>query len=129
MFMYAQVFAFFVSFLIVDNFAERLSAEISLKLTTTPNLDTPKSPPEAPKNNESPDKYKDILSYLDNVEDSCERTLLETRRSMPDTNRSEVEFVVEPDIAEDVPKYFNYLFTYLFSPVYAQPFSAGFPIC
>lgn len=52
----------------------------------------------------SPDKLQDILSYLDNVEDSCEKTLLETRRSIPESNRSEVEFVVEPDIAEDVPK-------------------------
>lgn len=51
-----------------------------------------------------PDKLQDILSYLDNVEDSCEKTLLETRRSIPESNRSEVEFVVEPDIVEDVPK-------------------------
>ncbi|XP_023296263.2 centrosomal protein of 131 kDa isoform X1 [Lucilia cuprina] len=87
-----------------DNLAERVNSEMNLKLSTTPSIGTPHSPPETAKGKESPDKYKDILSYLDNVEDSCEKTLMETRRSMPDTNRSEVEFVVEPDIAEDVPK-------------------------
>lgn len=39
------------------------------------------------------------------MENSCDKTLLETRRSIPESNRSEIEFVVEPDIAEDVPKY------------------------
>lgn len=87
-----------------DNYAERVNTEMNLKLSSTPSLDTPHTTKEFEKSAESPDKYKDILSYLDNVEDSCEKTLMETRRSMPDTNRSEVEFVVEPDIAEDVPK-------------------------
>ncbi|KAM7343644.1 centrosomal protein dilatory [Cochliomyia hominivorax] len=87
-----------------DNFAERVNTDMNLKLSTTPSLETPHSAKEFEKTSESPDKFKDILSYLDNVEDSCEKTLMETRRSMPDTNRSEVEFVVEPDIAEDVPK-------------------------
>ncbi|XP_075167994.1 centrosomal protein dilatory [Haematobia irritans] len=88
-----------------DNFAERMNSEMDLKISSTPSVGTPHPTGESstlvPK---SPDKFKDILSYLDNVEDSCEKTLLETRRSMPDTNRTEVEFVVEPDIAEDVPK-------------------------
>lgn len=77
---------------------------MNLKLNSTPIVATPHNQSNATKTADSPDKYKDILSYLDNVEDSCEKTLLETRRSMPDSNRSEVEFVVEPDIAEDVPK-------------------------
>uniref|UniRef100_A0A1B0C0L0 5-azacytidine-induced protein 1 n=1 Tax=Glossina palpalis gambiensis TaxID=67801 RepID=A0A1B0C0L0_9MUSC len=52
-------------------------------------------------NSKIPDnKLQDILSYLDNVEDSCEKTLLETRLTKP----SEIGFVVEPDIVEDVPK-------------------------
>uniref|UniRef100_A0A1I8P6U8 Centrosomal protein of 131 kDa n=1 Tax=Stomoxys calcitrans TaxID=35570 RepID=A0A1I8P6U8_STOCA len=88
-----------------DNFAERMNSEMDLKISSTPSIGTPHPTGESsvvpPK---SPDKFRDILSYLDNVEDSCEKTLLETRRSMPDTNRTEVEFVVEPDIAEDVPK-------------------------
>lgn len=77
---------------------------MDLKLCTTPSVSSPHNHHESSKSLQSPDKYKDILSYLDNVEDSCEKTLMETRRSMPDSNRTEVEFVVEPDIAEDVPK-------------------------
>ncbi|XP_055372788.1 centrosomal protein of 131 kDa [Condylostylus longicornis] len=53
---------------------------------------------------ESSDKLKDILEYLEDVENDCDRTLLETRRSIPETNRTEIEFSIEPDIAEDVPK-------------------------
>jgi len=45
------------------------------------------------------------LAYLNNVESSCDKTLMETRRSMPDSNRSEVEFVVEPDVTDEVPKW------------------------
>ncbi|EDV98126.1 GH22846 [Drosophila grimshawi] len=86
-----------------DNFAERLPSELNLKLdsrcetaeTTSQNGD---------RATESGDKYKDILAYLNNVESSCDKTLMETRRSMPDSNRSEVEFVVEPDITDEVPK-------------------------
>ncbi|XP_061393155.1 centrosomal protein of 131 kDa [Musca vetustissima] len=87
-----------------DNLAERMNSEMDLKLSTTPSVGTPHPTTESEKPPKSPDKFRDILSYLDNVEDSCEKTLLETRRSMPDSNRTEVEFVVEPDIAEDVPK-------------------------
>ncbi|XP_011292941.1 centrosomal protein of 131 kDa [Musca domestica] len=87
-----------------DNLAERMNSEMDLKLSTTPSVGTPHPTNESEKPPKSPDKFRDILSYLDNVEDSCEKTLLETRRSMPDSNRTEVEFVVEPDIAEDVPK-------------------------
>uniref|UniRef100_A0A1A9UD99 5-azacytidine-induced protein 1 n=1 Tax=Glossina austeni TaxID=7395 RepID=A0A1A9UD99_GLOAU len=55
-------------------------------------------------NSQTPDnKLQDILSYLDNVEDNCDKTLLETRLAIP-TNLSEVGFVVEPDIVEDLPK-------------------------
>lgn len=82
---------------------------MQLKICSTPSVDTPHNATSLKSDNtvpstSSPDKYHDILSYLDNVEDSCEKTLMETRRSMPDSNRSEIEFVVEPDIAEDVPK-------------------------
>ncbi|XP_073845616.1 centrosomal protein dilatory isoform X2 [Musca autumnalis] len=87
-----------------DNLAERMNSEMDLKLSITPSVGTPHPTTESEKPPKSPDKFRDILSYLDNVEDSCEKTLLETRRSMPDSNRTEVEFVVEPDIAEDVPK-------------------------
>ncbi|GBP09253.1 Centrosomal protein of 131 kDa [Eumeta japonica] len=45
--------------------------------------------------------YDEIVSVIKEIEEDKKK---ETRRSMPDTNRSEVEFVVEPDIAEDVPK-------------------------
>lgn len=48
--------------------------------------------------------FRDILQYLDNVESSCDKTILETRRSIPESSRSEIEFAIEPDIAEDVPK-------------------------
>lgn len=78
---------------------------MNLKLNSIPiTSHTTYNSNDTTKSSDSPDKYKDILSYLDNVEDSCEKALMETRRSMPDSNRSEVEFVVEPDIAEDVPK-------------------------
>uniref|UniRef100_A0A0A1XT81 5-azacytidine-induced protein 1 n=1 Tax=Zeugodacus cucurbitae TaxID=28588 RepID=A0A0A1XT81_ZEUCU len=89
-----------------DNYAERAANELELKLNTTPDMVTlPASSGEkTDEASKSPDKYKDILSYLDTVEDSCDRTLLETRRSIPESNRSEIEFVVEPDVAEDVPK-------------------------
>ncbi|TMW52960.1 hypothetical protein DOY81_001993 [Sarcophaga bullata] len=88
-----------------NNFAERVTTEMNLKLNSTPMTShTNHNPNDTTKSSDSPDKYKDILSYLDNVENSCEKALMETRRSMPDSNRSEVEFVVEPDIAEDVPK-------------------------
>uniref|UniRef100_A0A0K8V8E0 5-azacytidine-induced protein 1 n=1 Tax=Bactrocera latifrons TaxID=174628 RepID=A0A0K8V8E0_BACLA len=89
-----------------DNYAERAANELELKLNTTPDTVTLPASNEqkTAETSKSPDKYKDILSYLDTVEDSCDRTLLETRRSIPESNRSEIEFVVEPDIAEDVPK-------------------------
>ncbi|XP_017476876.1 PREDICTED: centrosomal protein of 131 kDa [Rhagoletis zephyria] len=90
-----------------DNYAERAANELELKLNTQPDTVTLPSTRSELTNNDtskSPDKYTDILNYLDNVEDSCDRTLLETRRSIPESNRSEMEFVVEPDIAEDVPK-------------------------
>ncbi|XP_012162496.1 centrosomal protein of 131 kDa [Ceratitis capitata] len=90
-----------------DNYAERAVNELELKLNSTTDtvaLPSARSEKIAEAETESPDKYKDILTYLDTVEDSCDRTLLETRRSIPESNRSEMEFVVEPDIAEDVPK-------------------------
>lgn len=86
-----------------DNFAERLPIELNLK------LDSRSETAETVSQNddrvpESGDKYKDILAYLNNVENSCDKTLMETRRSIPDSNRSEVEFVVEPDVTNEVPK-------------------------
>ncbi|XP_055906450.1 centrosomal protein of 131 kDa isoform X2 [Eupeodes corollae] len=87
-----------------DNYAER-TVENELKLNSIAQLDPDEiEPPTSSNNAKSPDKYRDILSYLDDVENSCDKTLLETRRSIPESNRSEIEFVVEPDIAEDVPK-------------------------
>ncbi|XP_017012476.3 centrosomal protein of 131 kDa [Drosophila takahashii] len=86
-----------------DNFSERIPSELNLKLDSrcetaeTVTLSEGAVP-------ESGDKYKDILAYLNNVESSCDKTLMETRRSMPDSNRSEVEFVVEPDVTDEVPK-------------------------
>ncbi|ALC42444.1 dila [Drosophila busckii] len=87
-----------------DNYAGRLPSELNLKLDSrTASVET------VSQNNgsvvpESGDKYKDILAYLNNVESSCDKTLMETRRSMPDSHRSEVEFVVEPDVTDEVPK-------------------------
>ncbi|XP_032293048.1 centrosomal protein of 131 kDa isoform X1 [Drosophila virilis] len=86
-----------------DNFAERLPSELNLKLDSrAETADTVSQ--NGDKMPESGDKYKDILAYLNNVESSCDKTLMETRRSMPDSNRSEVEFVVEPDVTDEVPK-------------------------
>ncbi|XP_067633573.1 centrosomal protein of 131 kDa [Eurosta solidaginis] len=87
-----------------DNYAEKAVNELELKLNMQP-YTVPSTRSElTTESSKSADKYKDILTYLDDVEDSCDRTLLETRRSIPESNRSEIEFVVEPDIAEDVPK-------------------------
>ncbi|KAH8270754.1 hypothetical protein KR018_000201 [Drosophila ironensis] len=86
-----------------DNFSERLPSELNLKLDSrcetaeTVTLSETAVP-------ETGDKYKDILAYLNNVESSCDKTLMETRRSIPESNRSEVEFVVEPDVTDEVPK-------------------------
>lgn len=93
----------------LDNLANGVDGELDLRLDLKSNMETPEScQPVATQdaiNDKATDKYQDIISYLDNVEDSCEKTLLETRRSIPESNRSEIEFVVEPDIVEDVPKY------------------------
>ncbi|XP_055857329.1 centrosomal protein of 131 kDa isoform X2 [Episyrphus balteatus] len=87
-----------------DNLAEK-SVDSDLKLNAISQHDHEEAEQSTSSNNaKSPDKYRDILSYLDDVENSCDKTLLETRRSIPESNRSEIEFVVEPDIAEDVPK-------------------------
>ncbi|EDW10659.1 centrosomal protein of 131 kDa isoform X1 [Drosophila mojavensis] len=87
-----------------DNFAERLPSDLNLKLSSS-RADTTDSVSQiGDKMPESGDKYKDILAYLNNVESSCDKTLMETRRSIPDSNRSEVEFVVEPDLTDEVPK-------------------------
>ncbi|TDG45283.1 hypothetical protein AWZ03_008252, partial [Drosophila navojoa] len=87
-----------------DNFAERLPSDLNLKLSSS-RADTTDSVSQiGDKMPESGDKYKDILAYLNNVESSCDKTLMETRRSIPDTNRSEVEFVMEPDVTDEVPK-------------------------
>ncbi|KMY92580.1 centrosomal protein of 131 kDa isoform X2 [Drosophila simulans] len=86
-----------------DNFSEGIPSELNLNLDSrcetadTVTVSEGKVP-------ESGDKYKDILAYLNNVESSCDKTLMETRRSIPDSNRSEVEFVVEPDVTDEVPK-------------------------
>ncbi|XP_017045402.1 centrosomal protein of 131 kDa [Drosophila ficusphila] len=86
-----------------DNFSERIPSELNLKLDSRCETaeTTTHSEGAVP---ESGDKYKDILAYLNNVESSCDKTLMETRRSIPDSNRSEVEFVVEPDVTDEVPK-------------------------
>ncbi|XP_001360940.2 centrosomal protein of 131 kDa [Drosophila pseudoobscura] len=88
-----------------DNYAERLPNDLKLNLKLDSRCETAETGTmsEGPVQ-ESGDKYKDILAYLNNVESSCDKTLMETRRSMPDSNRSEVEFVVEPDITDEVPK-------------------------
>ncbi|EDX06398.1 GD10050 [Drosophila simulans] len=88
---------------LTDNFSEGIPSELNLNLDSrcetadTVTVSEGKVP-------ESGDKYKDILAYLNNVESSCDKTLMETRRSIPDSNRSEVEFVVEPDVTDEVPK-------------------------
>uniref|UniRef100_A0A1A9WWU9 Centrosomal protein of 131 kDa n=1 Tax=Glossina brevipalpis TaxID=37001 RepID=A0A1A9WWU9_9MUSC len=83
-----------------DNYTERSNSEMDLNLCLT----EPHNADATCGGSKIPDKLQDILSYLDNVENSCEKTLLKTRLAMPDTNRSEIEFVTEPDIVEDVPK-------------------------
>ncbi|XP_068146347.1 centrosomal protein of 131 kDa isoform X2 [Drosophila tropicalis] len=87
-----------------DNLAELLPSDLHLKLDSRCETAETASLNEGPNPTESGDKYKDILAYLNNVESSCDKTLMETRRSLPDSNRSEVEFLVEPDITDEVPK-------------------------
>ncbi|XP_034650748.1 centrosomal protein of 131 kDa isoform X2 [Drosophila subobscura] len=88
-----------------DNYAERLPSDLKLNLKLDSRCETAETVTLSDGAvQESGDKYKDILAYLNNVESSCDKTLMETRRSMPDSNRSEVEFVVEPDITDEVPK-------------------------
>lgn len=50
-----------------------------------------------------PDKMRQILSYLDDVDSSCAKTLHDAYACPPDSFRSEFEF--EPDVIGDVPKY------------------------
>ncbi|EDW47156.1 GM20578 [Drosophila sechellia] len=86
-----------------DNFSEGIPSELNLNLDSRCETADTVTVSEG-KVLESGDKYKDILAYLNNVESSCDKTLMETRRSIPDSNRSEVEFVVEPDVTDEVPK-------------------------
>ncbi|XP_030381509.1 centrosomal protein of 131 kDa isoform X2 [Scaptodrosophila lebanonensis] len=86
-----------------DNFAEQVTNELNLKLESCSEA------AEMTSQNGggvagTGDKYKDILTYLNNVESSCDKTLMETRRSLPNSSRSEVEFVIEPDVTDEVPK-------------------------
>lgn len=49
---------------------------------------------------------REILSYLDNVDSTCIKTMQETfSYKIPDSFRSDIEFAVEPDIVGDMPKY------------------------
>lgn len=53
----------------------------------------------------SPDRMREILSYLDRVDSSCSKTIHESYSGhIPDSFRSEIEFTVEPDIIGDMPK-------------------------
>lgn len=53
----------------------------------------------------SPDRMREILSYLDRVDSSCTKTMHESYSGhIPDSIRSEIEFSVEPDIIGDMPK-------------------------
>lgn len=49
--------------------------------------------------------YREILSYLDNVDSDCIKTMQETfSYKIPESFRSDIEFAVEPDIVGDMPK-------------------------
>lgn len=53
----------------------------------------------------TPDRMREILSYLDRVDSSCTKVMHESYSGhIPDSFRSEIEFTVEPDIIGDMPK-------------------------
>lgn len=53
----------------------------------------------------SPDRMREILSYLDTVDSNCTKVINESYSGhIPDSFRSEIEFTVEPDIIGDMPK-------------------------
>lgn len=54
----------------------------------------------------SNDKVKEIMSYLDDIDNKCETTLDNIKKFIPppDSDRTEMEYTVEADIIEDVPK-------------------------
>lgn len=55
---------------------------------------------------DSNDKVKEIMSYLDDIDTKCETTLDNIKKFIPppDSDRTEMEYTVEADIIEDVPK-------------------------
>lgn len=52
------------------------------------------------------DKVKEIMSYLDDIDNKCETTLDNIKKFIPppDSDRTEMEYTIEADIIEDVPK-------------------------
>lgn len=55
---------------------------------------------------DSNDKVKEIMSYLDDIDTKCETTLDNIKKFIPppDSDRTEMEYTIEADIIEDVPK-------------------------
>lgn len=46
-----------------------------------------------------------MLSYLDDIDNKCDKTLEDVKKFIPlSSERSELEFAIEADIIEDVPK-------------------------
>lgn len=53
----------------------------------------------------SPDRMREILSYLDRVDSTCTKPINESYSGhITDSFRSEIEFTAEPDIIGDMPK-------------------------
>lgn len=49
--------------------------------------------------------FREIFSYLDEVDSSCDKALMATKGcNVADRDNIELEFALEPDVIEDVPK-------------------------
>ncbi len=47
---------------------------------------------------------REIFSYLDKVDSNCDKVLISSKNIAPDSEHHELEFALEPDVIEDVPK-------------------------
>ena len=48
--------------------------------------------------------FREIFSYLDKVDLNCDKALIDAKSNVPDRENMELEFALEPDVIEDVPK-------------------------
>lgn len=50
--------------------------------------------------------YREIFSYLDKVDSTCDKALIDAKgNGLAERNNIELEFALEPDVIEDVPKW------------------------